>query len=78
MTLATAEAKDPPDILPITREAYERYFETWLLWIGTERKFLPSIGGLEDQPTQMLETFFTLDTVYDKMVADEVKRRTKT
>lgn len=76
MKLTEPSSGDPPDILDLTRSELDAYWPVWLLWINTERKFLPTWPpSLEAQPVNMMRVLFLLDGIYEKMVFEQQKKQ---
>lgn len=61
-------AEDLPDVVDMSSEAYEAYFDLWLLYVATGRKHLPETGGLGDQSTIAMQTIMELDSYYSKIL----------
>ena len=72
---------DLPDMVDISQNQLDRIWDTWLMWLGTDRRFLPAVGGLEDQPIETMTLLFRLDALYNKItmavMAEKQKERDK-
>ena len=50
----------------LTKAEIDYYWDTWVLWVATGRKFLPS--QLRDEPHQPLSVLLEIDDIYERIV----------
>ena len=55
-----------PSVLNITLAEFEAVYPTWIQWVATGRKFLPT--ELRKQPQYLLDTLLYLDAIMEKIV----------
>lgn len=56
----------------MTEEVFERVYPVWLQWVATDRKFLPT--DLRRQPQVIMDGILQLDSIFEKMVAQQRER----
>jgi len=59
-----------PETVNMSAEAFDAYYELWLLRRATGNEKLPEDGGLNDQPVYAMQTLLELDTLYNRILND--------
>lgn len=55
-------------MVDLSAEAFEAYFDMWLLWVSMGKKFLPEAGGLNDQSLMTMQTILEIDSLYNRIL----------
>jgi len=73
--LENSENEDLPDVLNLTRDDLDFYWDIWTLWRATDRKFLPS--QLMNEPERPLRVMLELDGAYSLIERQIIKQKSE-
>jgi len=63
-----------PPLLEISEDDFLDVYPTWVQWRATGRRFLPT--ELRKQPSGVLDQLLYIDSIFDKIVEQVLKRDT--
>lgn len=61
-----------PTILDITWDEFVEAYETWVVWVATGRKYLPT--ELRKQPQPLFGNMLYIDMLFERIVAQQRDR----
>jgi hypothetical protein len=55
----------------MTMDTFKKIYPLWTWWRATEKRFLPVLAGLRDQPQEIMDGLLYLDDIFERLLRQQ-------